>query len=478
MATLVEHSLDDENITITHTLDSRHGEGRTVERALAVLDACGVEITPPATTITATAVVPPTYPFQHQNYWLTLTNDAGHLRVIDEALSSVQDAGTVQSAAARYAEMDPHEREAAFTDLVIDEIGRVLGNTSSETVAPGAGLLELGLNSLTVTELRSRLKRATELDLTALRVLESPTVVDLVQVLVVSYEEQKGELRSASGSTRGEGTLTDLTRQAHEDGLLHKAIEMLIEVSRFRTSSDRPEVTARPATVVPIVSEGEGPHIFCVPSFVVGSGPHQFARLARAFPAPRRVSALVLPGQRGGDRIPDSWESAVDALTRAVRLAADGAPIVLVGYSSGGIVARAIVEQLEREGDGPVGVALLDSYPLTEEQAHRVFSVVTGQLLEEQKVVIDDPALLSMGLYLRLFPEWKPGEIDASALLIRADRPLDPSLDGLDPTPWRLPDRILEVPGDHFSIIDQHVVHTASALDRWLHCLGDRTPGA
>ncbi|MGF7125310.1 SDR family NAD(P)-dependent oxidoreductase, partial [Rhodococcus sp. BE178] len=35
------------------------------------------EITPPATTITATAVVPPTYPFQHQNYWLTLTSGTG-----------------------------------------------------------------------------------------------------------------------------------------------------------------------------------------------------------------------------------------------------------------------------------------------------------------------------------------------------------------------------------------------------------------
>ncbi|WP_433608309.1 type I polyketide synthase [Prescottella agglutinans] len=473
LAMLVEHTLGEGTVTVAHLLDSRHSdiEELTVERALAVLDTSGVTITPPASITTATPVTVPTYPFQHHNYWLASTSNPVSLQELSD--SSVEE--PARSATARYADMDPLAREAAFMDLVVGEIGEILGNLVE--IEPGAGLLELGMNSLTVTELRTRLKRATGLDLSAVRVLDSPTVAELAHTLAVSYAEQEGEPRPASGSEGRAGTLTTLARRAHEEGQLYRVIEILIEASRFLASSGGSEAVAHAATIVPIVSEGDGPHIFCVPSFVAGSGPHQFARLARSFSDSRRVSALVLPGQRDGDSVPDCWEASVDALTRAVRQAAGGAPFILVGYSSGGIVARAMAERLEREGDGPLGVALLDSYPLNEEQAHSVFSTVTGHLLAEGKVIIDDQALLAMGLYLRLFPEWKPGDIDADAFLIRAEHSLDPTLDGLEPTPWRLPDTTLEVTGDHFSIIDQDVVHTAKALDRWLHGLGVHAGG-
>ncbi len=79
LAMLVEHTLGEGTVTVAHLLDSRHSdiEELTVERALAVLDTSGVTITPPASITTATPVTVPTYPFQHHNYWLTLTGDTG-----------------------------------------------------------------------------------------------------------------------------------------------------------------------------------------------------------------------------------------------------------------------------------------------------------------------------------------------------------------------------------------------------------------
>ncbi|MFJ9847692.1 SDR family NAD(P)-dependent oxidoreductase, partial [Kitasatospora sp. NPDC101155] len=77
-----------------------------------------------------------------------------------------------------------HERELTLRRLVQTEIATVLGRSGPGDVAPDRGFMEMGFDSLTALELRSRLAGLTGLTLTATVTFDHPSVLALARHLL------------------------------------------------------------------------------------------------------------------------------------------------------------------------------------------------------------------------------------------------------------------------------------------------------
>jgi thioesterase domain-containing protein len=187
----------------------------------------------------------------------------------------------------------------------------------------------------------------------------------------------------------------------------------------------------------------------CLPTVLATSAPHQFARFALHFAGTRRVDAVSLPGYLDGEELPVDLKALVSALAELV---ADDRPQVLVGYSSGGLLAHAVAVELEATGVPIAGVVLLDTY-----QSDPPADLLDGLRFSELAPP-DARRTAAAEHYLRLLADWTPVELAAPTLLVRAT----------DGALWHLPHTEVEVPSTHLSLIEQHADIAARAVERWL----------
>ncbi|MGW0733747.1 type I polyketide synthase [Streptomyces sp. NPDC002851] len=300
-----------------------------------------------------------------------------------------------------------------------------------------------------------------------------------------------GSVTTGPGQSAAEGTYTRFLRDAHARGELPAAVPQLSEAARrlpsFTSAPTRPD--EQPEAV--LVSDGsagsagsdasdgsggsggsggsEAPVVVCVPSFLAGSGPHQYARFAAGFARRSRMWALNLPGFGPAQPLPATWRAAVDSLAAVAVRVADGAPVLLVGHSIGGALAHAVAACLERAGHRVAGVVLIDTYEPETGPAAQVFGWAMGSILARESAGVDlhDGNVLAMGGYLGLLDGWRPDPVRAPTLLLTAkDRPDAP---GSAAWPlWRTAHRVTTIPGDHFSILEEHATDTARAIEDWL----------
>jgi acyl transferase domain-containing protein len=420
----------------------------------------------------------PTYAFQRQRFW------------VDEPAGGTG-AGAV-GLDTGVPDQPPSAPPSSLLELVRTQVASVLGHTSADEIDAQQTLLELGVDSMGAIELHKRLASATGADLPPTLLVDQPTPAATAEALRTLLGEPGGTADSGTltvGQARpdtvaaaagnattdsgtgqaGPGTLTTLLRNAHAVGALAEVVPVLAAASKFRTSL-RPaeELSTRAGQL--LVSNGQSDlTLVCVPSFLAGSGPHQFARFAAELRPRRKVSALVLPGFGDSRRLPVSWSVAIDAMATAARLAAAGAPFVLVGYSIGGVLAHAIAAKLQHDSDSPTGVVMIDTFEPDRAELATVFGWAMGQIIDRdhEYVVINDDNILAMGTYLRLFHEWEPDTISAPTLLLSADSPAtDRSAHGWGA--WQVADHIVSVPGNHFSIMEENAERSALAVDAWL----------
>jgi thioesterase domain-containing protein/NAD(P)-dependent dehydrogenase (short-subunit alcohol dehydrogenase family)/acyl carrier protein len=397
------------------------------------------------------------------------------LRGLVRAPARGVEAETGGSLAQRLAGVPRSDWERVARELVQAQVAAVLGHTSADAVDPDRDFRELGFDSLAAVELRNRLAQATGLRLPTTLVFDHPTSAAVTRLVLTEVGDAAAAPQEAGGARtahqNGDGTLSALLRHAHARGVIGEALPLLTEASRFRPAFASPaELDDGDGYVVRLASGGDLPKLVCVPSFVAGSGPHQFMRFAGRFEGARDVFACSLPGFRGTDPGPESWDAAVEVLAGSIRRAVGDTPYVLVGYSMGGVVAHSVAAWLEAAGTAPAGVVMIDTpMPADEEQTNRVFSLVMTQLLgREEAGAIDDADWMAMGTYMRLLTGHRPARIAVPTLLIRAGKPLGETADGAGWPAWAGTGDEVEINADHFALIESAAAATAEATESWL----------
>ncbi|WP_010696245.1 type I polyketide synthase, partial [Saccharopolyspora spinosa] len=383
-----------------------------------------------------------------------------------------------ENVADRLAGLVGAERDQAILDLVRVEIAAVLGHNGVEGIEPGNALQELGFDSLTSVELRNRLNLATGLTLLPTLAFDHPTIGELAAHLATELAESAGAAPAAEVTALVEDGAPDIVsslyREAHDAGQFRLASELLMSVARLRpTFSDAAELERKPKPVR-LVGGDSGTHLVCFTPIVPLTGANLYYPLAAALPGGLTVSALASPGFVEGEKLPVDASVLVSLQAETVAEHVGEAPFVLAGLSSGGIVAHTTAKRLADCGKPPRAVILFDTYAM-----HDVSVLETGPhfmtaMFERAAgvVPIDSTRLSAYEWTCGLFGHWDPEPMPVPTLLIRASEPMSPDLTGKN---WRTNldgvSTIVDVPGNHYSLMEEFAASTAQVVHDWLRTL-------
>ncbi|KAB2340336.1 type I polyketide synthase [Actinomadura rudentiformis] len=368
--------------------------------------------------------------------------------------------------------------ERGLCDLVRDYSAALLGHAGGEAIDPHRHFLESGFDSLVAVELRNRLNAATGLRLPATVVFDHRTPAELAAHL----RSKLGAVTTADPQAAPDPaaeTLRDLFREAVHAGKLSEGLDMLRAVAAVRPSFGASTGSAS-AQAVTLAEAAGRPRLLCLSTPMAMGSPYQHVKLAGHLRGTHEVAGLPVPGFVTGERLPESVEALVTVLAGSVLDAAGDDPFVLLGYSSGGLLAHAVAERLEQSGRGPAGVVLIDTYTVAHTADHddegefldSMEELATGLLEREASYGPFDTAKLSaMARYIDLMPEIPIGALEAPVLFVRPEDPINPEAaaggDGWR-NGWATAETVLTVPGDHFTIVEDRVSTTAEAIEGWL----------
>jgi thioesterase domain-containing protein len=229
------------------------------------------------------------------------------------------------------------------------------------------------------------------------------------------------------------------------------------------SGSDRPMVVYFPAYHPSLTSDGG-----------------DFPRFHRAFqddPEALEVLEFPHPGIGAGACVPR--DRAALARTQAENMLrhVGDRPFVVVGRSAGGNVAHLVVHQLEITGRAPTGLVLLDTYHITPDNSDKEWLLSLAappppDAGQPASTGDDDSTLAAIGAYNRIFLDWSPEPITTPTLLVRAQRPTPAMAAAADPDDWRTSwpaaHEVVDVPGDHLTMMRDHAETTVSAIRTWI----------
>ncbi len=372
-----------------------------------------------------------------------------------------------------------HERRATLLDLVRGHAARVLGHVGADAVGPDDKFLELGFDSLTSIEVRSRLQAATGLTLSATAAFDHPSAAllaahveqTLLESAGVSGDPAAPLLGIAPDDENPVGLLNSLYREAIRTNRVVDFMKMTYETSQFRPVFTDPAQMANGPYPVTLVRGDRTPRLVCHTGTTAAGGPHEFARLAAAFRGEREVSVLPVPGFGRGELLPADAGVTLAWQAQCLRELVGDEPFVLLGHSGGGILAHALTRYLEEEDVLPAGVVLVDVYPLSRPM-HEVWQneLSTGVFeRKHQYVPMDDIRLTAQAHYGVMTGGFQAREIETPTLVVRATEPLGRwDRDDDWRAGWELPHTAVDVPGNHFSVMAEHAGATAAAITAWL----------
>jgi len=215
--------------------------------------------------------------------------------------------------------------------------------------------------------------------------------------------------------------------------------------------------------------------MICFPSFFGRSGAREYARFARGFHGIRKVSVIPEPGFAEGEPLPATLDALISVQAENVMRSVDGAPFVLAGHSTGGLIAHALAVRLKASGLLPAGVVLIDTSPpekreLSEKHQSMLLDAATPGTHSHGEDSGADAWLTAMAHYSSL--DWRAlGETDIPTLLVRAENTLAGSADNKESkASWTFSTRVdvIDVPGDHFTMMGDYADTTARAVNEWL----------
>ncbi len=357
------------------------------------------------------------------------------------------------------------------------EIAASLGYTSSTALDLHRSFLELGFDSLVSLELRKRLQAVTGLVLPATVMFDHPTPAALIEHLQAQLGGPAPEAAGANGNGNGNGTLAAMFRRAVQLRKLKDAVAIAEAAARLRPRFGVSHSEGEAPAVIPLAAGADEPVVFCIPSLIASSGPHEYARLAKGFAGRREVVAVPVPGFAPDELLPSMLDAVAGAQAAAIKRHAAGRPVALVGFSTGGLLAYAVAAECAREGIVPAGVVLIDSY--TMDTMWPIAQPVFDRMLagDGEHPAVDDHRLTAMGAYLGLLSAWTPEPPVAQTLLIKAADPVPGVVRvGGWRASWPMRHAAIDLPGTHETILEDHAPTTARAIDDWLERRPDAGP--
>ncbi|MFJ8060994.1 type I polyketide synthase [Streptomyces sp. NPDC096142] len=388
------------------------------------------------------------------------------------------------TARALLAGLAPEERRDTLLGLVRDLAATVLGHASVDGVAVDRLFTEQGFDSLTVVELRNHLASATALRLPPTLLFDHPTPESLAAHLderlrtADSAPVGADEPSQQGPAPRAEDTLGALFRHACETGRVDEGFTLLQAAAELRPTFDSPKELPVLPEAIRLSAGDEAAPLICFSSYVALAGVHQYARFASAFRARRDVWAVPTQGFGTGEALPATFDAVAELHADAVLRTVGDTPAVLLGSSSGGILALSAARRLQERGTPAAAVVLLDTYmPRADSPFLRFSQQMLGGMFERESMFahMDTDRLTAMSWYVALIGEWEPGPLDCPVLLVRSSEPPVPAGPGereLLPEEWQTAwDRahtVLGVPGNHFTMMEDHARSTAEATHTWL----------
>ncbi|MFK4273127.1 type I polyketide synthase [Streptomyces milbemycinicus] len=401
------------------------------------------------------------------------------------------DEGSASRLRERLAGANADERLAMLTELVRVEAAQVLGHSGAEAVEDGSSFAELGFDSLTSVELRNRIGERTGLRLASTVVFDHPTPAALAAELGDRLGDtadfvsaaQPSEAPGASGS--GVETTADtavingveaLYRRSIELGRLDLGHSVLKNSVDLRASFSVPDEVRNGPELVRLVEGAQHPKIICFPSQSVWASNQELVGMAVPLRGVRDLWSLMLPGFVTGQPVAADVDAAAEYAVRLIEELVQDEPFVLAGRSSGGRIAHEVAVRLEGRGRAPKGLVLIDSYMAGYEATSYITPVMESKALELEKDFgqMTGTRLTAMAAYFAMFEAWQPEETSVPTLLVRASERY-----GIEPgqeqppaeewqSAWPLPHDAIDVPGNHYSMIEGSGDVTAAAVHRWL----------
>ncbi|MGB8938657.1 MAG: acyltransferase domain-containing protein, partial [Streptomyces sp.] len=291
LTSMTRHALHDPAAAVlAPALDGHAPEPVALMTALAELHthgACDLRALLPRAA--ARQVPLPTYAFQPRRHWIDVPQT---VRSTDPGPSTDQAPSAPPAQEQPYPDGSAHQEQDVL-DLVRTQAALVLGYEDGGRIDPDLTLLELGIDSLGAVRFQRRLASVTGLDLPATLLVDHPTTGALAEHLRPLLAPSDTSVTSDPAVTSGPA---DLLRDLHQRGRLTDAVALLQAAAADRPAFSTAERPGSPQDSVLVADGPAAPMVVCVPSFLAGSGPHQFARFAAGFARRPRMSALTLPG--------------------------------------------------------------------------------------------------------------------------------------------------------------------------------------
>ncbi len=383
----------------------------------------------------------------------------------------------------RLARASARQREPLVIEHVRSQIAEVLGHASASEVEPDRALQEMGFDSLGVVELRNRLAASTGLEIAVMALLDNPTPAAIARHLLARLAEPgAGAPGSAAGAAGIEASssaaesstaFVSLLGAARRNDQIDDFLQLIADAARFRPAFESLAPGAHRPAPVRLAEGAEAPRLIMLPSAGAMSGPHEYVRLAREFQGRRGVSSLPLPGFGAGEPLPGSMRALVQAQADQVLEEVGGDDFALVGHSSGGWIAQALAVHLEGLGSSPLAVFLIDTFSPEPGALRDVMPALMAAIDDAASngMGIDDTRLTAMGAYRTIFDQWAPADSTSPTVLIRGTGSSHPTRSdsvGEWGASWKFSGLAFDVPGDHFSMMTEHAVSTASAIEEAL----------
>ncbi|MQY09719.1 type I polyketide synthase [Actinomadura macrotermitis] len=395
--------------------------------------------------------------------------------------SPARAAGDPAALRRRLAGLPPADQESELRALVLTHAAALLGHDGPEAVDPDRDFLESGFDSLTAMELRNVLNGATGLRLSAMAVFDNKNPAELARHLRDGLAGLLTETGPGQDEEDPDDSFGALFRTAVHSGRTAEGLTLLSAAAALRPRFASAADLGPWQGAVRLADGPLRPRLICLATPMAGGGVHQHARLAAQFRGSRQVSALPLPGFARGERVPGSLDTIAEVLARGVLEAAEGDPYILLGHSSGGLVAHLTAARLERTPDaGPAGVVMMDTYRTGDEAMGAGLEQLIVALLGQEATYgrFDGARLSGMSHYVTLLTGFTPAPLRAPVLFVRAEDPfivLPGGSGDTRPAPWDPGHTLRTAPGSHFTLGEQDAPTTAAIIEEWLGSIG-RTP--